>query len=467
VPTAELVEDEGELVAVRDLVAPSVPEPLLGLLSLLARGEAPPPAALDAKLIKLAFKTIKGLKYDQPYHQAIQDLLRQVPRDRLIERGFKDLKTILNNPAIGAFYEALDAVDDLALWVPAFLAAWRKPGGLYWYGDLGFTERTWDRLARDPRVIAVMTADLAAVTLDADEMVHRRAERAAGVLARSGDRDALCAVIAMVQRWRLDQLPTHLEYRSRSGAVRALCERGGNAGFATVALELERAGSAHLRGVLGRGLARLDAGRATPIVMRLLDGSAGHQDLANAAVAIGGADGAAMLARIAALPVARLREWLPRLCRDHGIDPPEFPSMESDEERLVHVVEDARREALEALIAQRDRSRFVALVWAESLHRALQTRERGSSSGPSWQGWEAIVPATILHTTATKQLGWAAGAGAEILGPQTPIPALAPIMRAGLPGALANFSTGEFRLSDEERAVFLAEEAGFVDRARA
>ncbi len=464
-PTAELIEDEGDLIAVRDLVTPAVPEPLAGLLSRHARGERLPPAVLDAKLIKLAFKTIKGLTYDHPSYPAIQDLLRQVPRDRLIERGFKDLKSILNNPAIGVFYEAVEAVDDLAPLVPGFLAAWRKPGGLYWYGDLSFRDRTWDRLARDPRVIAEMTANLAAVTLDAGEMVHRRAERAAQMLARSGDPDALRTVIAMVRRWRLDRLPSLLEYRSRHGAVRALYEYGGAAGFATVALELERAGSAHLRGVLGRGLARLDPGRATSIIVRLLDGSAGHSELAHAAVAIGGADGATMLARIATVPVARLREWLPRLCRDHGIAPPDLPPMPSDEERLVHVVEDARQEALSALIARRERGQFVALVWAEALHRALQTREHGSSSGPSWTSWDDLLPDKIRHTSAAKQLAWAAGAGAEILGPQTQIPALAPVMRAGLPGALADFPTGSFRLTDDERAAFLAEEAGLVERA--
>src|SRR5687767_2549643 len=46
VPTAELVEDEGDLVAVRDLVAPDVPEPLAGILAARARGESPAPAAL-------------------------------------------------------------------------------------------------------------------------------------------------------------------------------------------------------------------------------------------------------------------------------------------------------------------------------------------------------------------------------------------------------------------------------------
>jgi hypothetical protein len=462
-PSAPPVENEGDLVPVRDLVAPTVPEPLAGLLARQALGEALLPAALDAKLIKLAFKTIKTLKHDHPAHEAVKDLLRQVPRDRLIDRGFKDLKTIVNNPAIRVFYDAVDAVDDVAPLVPGFLAAWRKPGGLYWYGDLSFTQRTWDRLARDPRVIAELTADLAAVTLDAAEIVHRRADLAAQLLARSGDPSALRAVVAMVRRWRLDRLPTDLEYKSRNGAVRALCDHGGVAGFATLALELERARAAHRRGELGRALARLDPARATPIVTRLLDGSGGHRDLAHAAISIGGADGAAMLARIAALPVAKFRDWLPALCRDHGLAPPALPPLPPEEERLVHVVEAAREEALAALISRLDRGLFMALVWAESLHRALQSRERGSSDGPSWKGWDAFVPEKILRTSTAKQLEWAAGPGAAILGPQTPVPSLASLLHAGLPATLADYPPGGFRLTDAERAAFLAEETAFVD----
>jgi hypothetical protein len=466
-PTAELVEDEGELVAVRDLIAPSVPEPLAGFLAQLARGEPLPAqsAALDAKLIKLAFTTIKTLKYDHPSYEPIKGLLRQVPRDRLIERGFKDLKTIINNPAIRVFYDAIDAVDDLAPLVPAFLAIWRKPGGLYWYGDLGFSQRAWDRLARDPRVIAQMTADLEAVTVDADEIVHRRAERSAQMLARSGDPEALRTVIAFVRRWRLDKLPTNLQYQSRSGAVRALCEYGGAAGFATVVLEIDRERSAHRHGALALGLARLDGARAASIVARLIDGSAGHSDLAQAAASIGGADGAATLARIAALPIARIRDWIPKLYREHGIEPPVLPPLPPDEERIVHPAEEARNEALEAMIERRERGLFVALVWAEALHRALQVRERGSSSGPGWKGWEDVVPEKIRRTSSAKQLAWAAGDGANVLGPQTPIAALVPVQQAGLPAALAAFPPAVFRFTDDERARFLAEEATLVESA--
>jgi hypothetical protein len=467
VPTAELVEDVGELVAVRELTAATVPEPLAGLLARLARGEPLPAqtAALDARLIKLAFATIKTLKYDDPSCEPIKGLLRRVPRDRLIERGFKDLKTILNNPAISVFYDAVDAVDDVAPLVTGFLTIWRKPAGLYWYGDLGFSQRTWDQLARDPRVIAQMTADLEAVTLEADEMVHRRAERSARVLARSGDPEALRAVIGLVRRWRLDRLPMLLEYHARNGAIRALCEHGGAAGYATVALEIERERSVQRRGDLARGLARLDSARAAPIVARLIDGTGGHLDLARAAASIGGADGAAMLARIAALPLARLHDWIPRLCRDHGIEPPPLPPLPPDEERVVHPVEEVRDEALEALIERRERGLFVALVWAEALHRALQARERGSSSAPGWKGWEDLLPEKIRRTTTVKQLAWAAGDGAKVLGPQTSIAALVPVQQAGLPVTLAAFPPALFRFSDDERAGLLAEEAALVEGA--
>jgi hypothetical protein len=460
--------DPGELVAIEDLVQTATPLPAELDRALAAR-------ALDgaATVIEQALAALGTLDRADPRRSAVLGLLETVPLLQRAQIGL-DRYQSLGRPHETREYvgTVVSQLDDVTPLVPAFIAAWQRPTGIYHYGDMPWRQATRDRFARAPEVIGQMASDLAAAEReDGDsELPLRRAEHAAAYLARSGAPAAIATLIDLVRRWRGQDAHWRLRSYLLDGCRRALGDFPHPRAAATMALEL--AGCRPFgqpRDALLQGLARVDPHRALPVLRQACAGRAGMRAVIEALAAAGTGEALALLDALRRYPLRGARDAIAWLDREAGRPTAEVAPMPAPELLLDHPDRDVRQDALEALIQRGDPALYTALVHAEALHRALQRHDEGSSCGPSWYGWEerGVVPEPILRASSEEKLAWAAGEGAERLGPQVQLDAMEPVRRLGAAAVAATYPEQRIVFTAGETDALLAEEATNLSALRA
>jgi len=455
----------GELVAIDALVPTRKPLPagldkaLAALAGGVFDGSRTTPTVLGQALTALT-----TLDRNDPRRVAVHALLEAVPEMQRAQVGLDRYGTF------GRLYETreyigkvVDQIEDVRPLVPAFIAAWRHPKGLCFYGDMPWSQATRDRFARMPEVIAQMEADL--VTAEHkdgdDELPWRCAEHAAGYLARSGAPRAVAALIALVRRWRGRDAHWRLRLHLLQPARKALGDFPHPRAAATLALELAACRPfGNPRDAMLRGLARLAPHRALPILHLACDRRAGMRGVVEALAAAGTPEAMALFDTLRAYPHRGTRAEIAWQDRQAGREPIAEPPMPAPEALIAHADADVRQDALEGLIQRGDRTLYTTLLHAEALHRKLQVRHDDSSNGPSWRAWEehALVPPAILRMPLDRQLAWAEGEGVAQLGPQVHLEAMESVRRLGVAAVVADYPDPRVILSADETAALIDEE---------
>ncbi|MGN6110280.1 MAG: hypothetical protein ACTHU0_34575, partial [Kofleriaceae bacterium] len=160
-------------------------------LAFVDEGEA------DEELAARMLIELSELPDDHPDRGYLRENLAGLPARTLAVAGLSSYGEIGRSYAVWQLVcRAIDQLEDIEPLVEPFLALWRAPRGIYWYGDLSLSEIARERLARSPQIEAQLLADLADSLEGSElELVHRRAEHAALMLGRSGSRAAQAALV--------------------------------------------------------------------------------------------------------------------------------------------------------------------------------------------------------------------------------------------------------------------------------
>ena len=452
----------GELVALSELVPPVVTLPPTLRKALERMGEHKPEMAHKPTVIAQALTAHATLNDDDPQRPQIDALLDSVPLvDRAVVGMCRYGSLAKQNDVrchVLGLVDEVARLGDVGPLVKPFLAAWRKPRGLYYYGDMGLADTTIVRLAEHADVRRQMAADVAE-SEDADaneEMPFRRAEKAAQFLAASGEPTAIAQLVELVRRYRNADVTWRLRLYTLDAAVEALGKFPHPAALATLIRELPRQFGRRAGGAALAGIARLSPERALPLLRRHLDT---HSHVSTVATALAAADTAEARAELASL-LAHYPLFYVQNAVGHALGvAPHQVEIPPPEARLSHLDADVRSWAVHDLVKQGDRSLFVSAVLAKGLNNAIQQRDKGTQSHTSWGDWEEDMPEHIRYGSLADQLAWANGEGASVFGPQTILDAVAPVLQHGVAAVAATFPTPRFELSDEEVTALDLEEA--------
>ena len=452
-----LVADEG---GVWESVLVQVPPPLARVEAATGGESIEPSVRILAALRALTSREVEPAPFVAMLAAAPPELVARVGLEHYqeLQHGYH---------ARGAIGHALDAASDPGPLVPAFLDAWETPVGTYYYGDFPFHGASGGRLAAVAAVRDRLIADLTDLEEGraTSELEQRRAEQAAVLLGQSRDPVALRRLAATVMRWRTEPPPFAVEQRGVLPALASLAAAEDPQWVPTTLLATHGATGAYqsTRKAIRHSLvARPEL--AGPLVRALLESGTGISG-ALEAVRHAGAAAAALAdvvtpyleypscdvrneARAALAAIAGLEV---QYARGEDLGDPEV--------RVLHRDRDVRAASLRTVHDENDRSWFVALVHGERVDAVLRAPIADNFLPFSWHSWGDIVPESVASMSYEQKLAWAAGAGAETLGPQRVWLAVADA--AALPSARlqAAFHPPTIELAASVRAQLAALEA--------
>ncbi len=449
-PTAPPLRVPGGELADPRALAPAAP-PALDLAALDAAGLVAALARLDNEQRDLA-KAIVARLDALPARDVATAILG---RYSTVGRSFE---------VRGALGGALRRIDDPAAVAGAFLSAWRKGRGTYFYGDLPKPERFCDAIAPLPAVAAQMAADVAAAATAGDaDLPWRRAEAALDLVGRDRSDRGLRALLELIRARRGRALAWREELYVFDTAHEKLATYGDARAAPTLLHYLgtmKKCARAHAAAL--HGLVRVAPERARPHVLALAARGTWNRLAAELLVALGGDDTTPHLVRLAGHFDKSARATAAKALRARGTEPPGEPP--PVEEFVADPDREARHEALRALAGRRDRALFVSLVALHALDAALRERTQFPGLPFSWWDWKGVLPDEIITAPPAKQLAWARGAGKEMVGEQRLLPAAKEVFARGVaavaatcPSELLAFDGDTLRaLAAEEDGVFAA-----------
>lgn len=443
-----------------------LPESIAAHVAAEQAGDAPELGELaEPQVIRELFLALTKLERSDPRYPALESLLGRAAAPVVALTGlelYPELSTYYS--AREAIERALQKVEDFEPLVEPFLAAWYAPKGIYYYGDMPLTDRFRDALAPRPEVVQQMSEDLLAVERRPDDDVTGRcAEHAAGFLARGRTDAGLRALLELIGRWRGRARPWRLDLGAWSTAHEQLGHHGDARSFATLAHFLGTMKADHRahRAALA-GLVRLDAPRAARYILALAEANAMLPAVVALLPHLGAAlrdDAIATLRRLGTYPLPEVR----RLARDGLADLAADAGPEAEqpapEALLIHPDREVRAQALRAVHERKDASLYLSLTAAEGVDAHLRALSNDPGLPFSWHGWDARLPAAALRLRSTDTLAWAREHAEAVLGPQTILPAIEPVLAEGALAVASTYGTGLLRLTDAELAALLAEEA--------
>lgn len=448
-------------------LAPPPLQPLLESLAahVAAEEAGAAPVITEPQMIRELFGALIKLEGSDPRHPALERLLGRAAPAAVARVGlelYPELATYY--AARAALGSALEKVEDFAPLVEPFLEAWYAPKGIYYYGDMPLTDRFRDALAPLPEVVQQMSEDLLAVEQRPDDDVTGRcAEHAAGFLARGRTNSGLRALLELIGRWRGRARPWRLDLGAWSSAHEQLGLHGDARSFATLAHFLGTMKADHRahRAALA-GLVRIDAPRAARYILALAQANAMLPVVVALLPQLGAAlrdEAIATLRRLGTYPLPEVRrlarEGLAHLAADAGPEA-EQPAPEA---LLIHPDREVRAQALRAVHERKDASLYLSLTAAEGVDAHLRALSGDPGLPFSWHGWDARLPAAALRLRSTDTLAWAREHAEAVLGPQTILPAIEPVLAEGALAVASTYGSGLLRLSEAELAELLSEEA--------
>ena len=446
-------------------VATFAPPPTVKLTKKLAALAASDGVVADERTMAQALRALAALDRKHPTAVALRALLARSAPVLVVSAGLRGYGALhRKQSAWDAVHEAMKHVHDVTPIVLGFLAMWRSPKGVYWYHDLWMPPRLSAALAAQPVVETELRAALREVDGAGgdDEIVYRRAERAATMLAHGRSDAGLGALLWMLRGTRTTRKPHSHQYHVRIPALRALADNDDARCFATFVLELDRMNT------LGQpyddlvpALARIDAARARPIVLELPRRSILADAVIEALAVLGKNDHdargvlAAFLAHPNPAVWKRARERLTALG-----EPVESTAIvePAPEELVTHPDLETRHRALKTIADRRDRSTCVSLMAAELLDAMLRQQIDYRGMPFSWHDWKDVLPQQVRNLGARARLAWARDEGQAQLGPQVVFDAVRPVLERGAASVAADYPSPLFRLADADRAAFEAEE---------
>ncbi len=443
-------------------LAPTPPVKLTKKLAALVAGNG---VASDERTIAQALRSLVGLGREHPIALALRALISRSAPVLVASAGLRGYGPLhRKESAWSVVHEAMKHVDDVAPVTPAFLAMWRAPRGIYWYHDLWMPVRLSAALAVEP----VVETELLAALREADdagaddEIIYRRAERAAMMLAQGRSDAGLGALLSMLRGTRTAGKPRSHRYHVRIPALRALAGTDDARCFATFVLELDRMSSlGNPYGDLVPAIARIDATRARPIVLELARRSILPDATIAALAVLGQHDRHACRALAAFLvhPNPAVSKGARATLDVMGESVNTDAMTEPDPEELVtHPDLETRHRALETIANRRDRSTCVSLMAAELLDATLRQHIDYPVLPFSWHDWKDVLPRQVRYLGARARLAWALDEGKTQLGPQVVFDAVRPVLERGVTAVAAEYPSPLFRLADADRGALEMEE---------
>lgn len=431
-------------------------------LAALAGGDG---VVSDERTMAQALRALAAVDRKHPTAVALRALLGRSAPVLVASAGLRGYGPLhRKQSAWDAVHDAMKHVDDVTPIVPGFLAMWRSPKGIYWYHDLWMPLRLSAALAAQPVVETELLAALREVDGAGgdDELVYRRAERAAMMLAHGRSDAGLGALLWMLRGTRTARKPYSHLYRVRIPALRALASNNDARCFATFVLELDR------MNMLGQpyddlvpAIARIDAARARPFVLELARRSILPNPLIEALAVLGKNDHDARraLAAFLAHPNPAVRKRARDRLTALG-EPVETTAIvePAPEELVTHPDLETRRRALKTIADRRDRSTCVSLMAAELLDAMLRQQIDYQVLPFSWHDWKDVLPQQVRNLRPRARLAWALDEGQVQLGPQVVFDAVRPVLERGAASVAAEYPSLLFRLSDADRMALEAEE---------
>lgn len=433
--------------------------------SVVAPTRSPLPPAVDAWLaggaptvetLATALRELAACASSDPRADTLRAALTEAPTE-LVAQAALDAHAEVHRATATADLarSALREVAGAALTdavVEGFLAVWREPHGLYWYGDMDFPDEFLDRLAETPAVVAAWVADVeAARTGGPDELGHRRAEQAAIHLARRPTAATLSVLIDAARGARSATATDDQTYHSVPGIYEGLARAGGPAVVATLLLDLgtrDRWARHH-----GRALATVaawDPTRAHDVARALI---AAEQRVGDVIPTLERLGDVAALEVLAGYPVDWVRRAAAAALGVLGAAPPAEPTSWSLGARLLHPAEAVRDEALRELDRSGDPSVLASLVIGDALDRAI----RADSTGIAWRSLERL-PAKVRRRPIAEQLA--------TLTEQAALPELTEVLSRGIAESAAALRRPRPRLTEASERALLAEEDAILAALR-
>lgn len=446
------VEGEAEWKSLDELVPPPAPKlkkKLAAALAAHAGGALDDAARHDEAMIVQALELVA--KKDGP-REAVQGLLRACDADAVARVGLSAYGRIHHGyDARRTLADALRLATDRIALAPLFLAAWSRPKGLYFYSEMDLPHEFAANVAAQPAVTARLIDDMKRAEEERapEELVSRCAERAAELLARSGQRAAIAHLVGIARRWRRRELPRHVDHYVLHPAIEFLGRWPHPLAAPSLVLALDGStllARAHHQALLGVARARPEIAR--DLVASALDARIRPDAALEAAVLLRDTSLLAVIEPFLAYPDERTRDRaaeaveattgtrLPARAVDH--DP---------ESLLLHRDLQVRHAALRAIGKRADPALFLALAIAEWIDAGCQKEiTRRSYTHPiDWRPWNEMVPREILDARDNKRLEWAIDVAPSVLGEQRMLAAVAPWVGAKLADAVA--ALGPFRLT--------------------
>lgn len=375
----------GELVDVTTLVAAPPVE--------VAASDGIP--ELIAKMIEVSdYKLRKPIEERLAQHDPVEIA-------RFIYRAYAQLGK--DDGVRSALSAALGRVSDPSVLVPDFLAMWPHPTGTYFYGDMPKPTSFVTAIARDPRIIEQMIADVERTLRDPTEMPCRCAAAAIDILGAGGH---VREIVDAIRKRRGRSLSTDERYTMFNHAHRVLASSNDPRVVPTL---LRFVGTEKSFGAASRvmdGLVTLAPDRVRPYVVTLAKRGVHRRDCI---------------------------KWLGQLGDPDGlIEPLTARANAPIEERAVDVDRDTRHSALREIHKRVDPSTYVSLVLAESLDKFLRARTDFPGLPFSWHDWrDKLPPGEAVEGTTAKKLKWYELVGKNLLGPQVIWPSVKVLQERG------------------------------------
>lgn len=460
----ELVDDTGgawesvlTLVPVEHAYPPAI-------AAALARLQASGLTDADRTDETLVAAALEQLSTPEVKPEPLKTLLAACDPDTVARTGLAHYTTYDGYEARAALSSAFGAARDVPALASAFVAAWSKPKGTYFYGDFPLWGEFGIAIARQPAVRDRFIADLDEIESGAsdDELARRRCARAAVLLGGSRDPRALRRLADTVKRCRGQSQPHDLRYYLYLPALEGLGAAGDPAWLATglLALDGSDAASRGEANVIEQSLVA-NAELAAPVVRVLLAGGIAIRPALSAIERAGTA-----AASFADAVEPYLQHPLPgiryqaratmaalRGVERERIDDDELRDPETN---MLHADLETRHAAQRKISERKDKSLVLALAIAERVDAHLRAVSGYPGLPFSWWDWQGVLPKKVIEMRGPEQIAWMRGEGASEIGPQRIPGAVAAIADTPAKDVAATYPSPFIRFDDATRAKLAA-----------